>query len=410
MESPLPGAAEDERPSSTVSNREEVLEMQRKRLQRKPMSIMVQPSNARAAAGRTLSTSGRRPSETALLSPTRGPSAPVDLPPTSPAAAAAAAAAIPPTPEITDLTKRIAQAGFGEYNPDETRFVERSISSPAASGPATPSRRLSLARVSLPSGQQFNAEEFVCRPAPMGELIQCVVSRDKSGMDKMHPVYYLKLQRKDDEAKVFLLAGRKRKYSKTSNYLISLDATDLKRDGEAYLAKLRGNFVGTGFTIYDDGRNPSKADGPADKPVRRELGLVSFEKNVFGLKGPRKMTVVLPAISDTGLAVDFQPTREEDTLAERLKAARVDDMLVLHNKQPVWNAETQSHVLNFGGRVTQASVKNFQIVHESDPNYIIMQFGRIDDDEFTMDFRYPMSAVQAFAIALSSFDGKLAVE
>ena len=40
------------------------------------------------------------------------------------------------------------------------------------------------------------------RPAPMGELVQCVVSRDKSGMDKMHPTYYLKLQRKDDDTKV----------------------------------------------------------------------------------------------------------------------------------------------------------------------------------------------------------------
>lgn len=28
--------------------------------------------------------------------------------------------------------------------------------------------------------------------------------------------------------------------------------------------------------------------------------------------------------------------------------------------------ETQSYVLNFHGRVTQASVKNFQIVHEDD--------------------------------------------
>ena len=29
-------------------------------------------------------------------------------------------------------------------------------------------------------------------------------------------------------------------------------------------------------------------------------------------------------------------------------------------------AETQSYVLNFHGRVTQASVKNFQIVHDND--------------------------------------------
>ena len=36
----------------------------------------------------------------------------------------------------------------------------------------------------------------------------------------------------------------------------------------------------------------------------------------------------------------------------------------------------------------QASVKNFQIVHESDVDYIIMQFGRVAEDIFTMDYRY----------------------
>jgi tubby and related proteins len=30
-----------------------------------------------------------------------------------------------------------------------------------------------------------------------------------------------------------------------------------------------------------------------------------------------------------------------------------------------------------------------------------MQFGRVSDDTFTMDYKYPLSAVQAFAIALS---------
>ena len=41
---------------------------------------------------------------------------------------------------------------------------------------------------------------------------------------------------------------------------------------------------------------------------------------------------------------------------------------------------------------------------------MIMQFGRVSDNAFSMDYQYPMSAVQAFAIALSSFDGKLACE
>jgi len=66
--------------------------------------------------------------------------------------------------------------------------------------------------------------------------------------------------------------------------------------------------------------------------------------------------------------------------------------------------------LDFQWNLLQASVKNFQIVHESDTDYIIMQFGRVAEDIFTMDYRYPMCAVQAFGVALSSFDSKLACE
>ena len=39
-----------------------------------------------------------------------------------------------------------------------------------------------------------------------------------------------------------------------------------------------------------------------------------------------------------------------------------------------------------------------------------MQFGRVADDVFTMDYNYPLCALQALSIALSSFDGKLACE
>lgn len=40
----------------------------------------------------------------------------------------------------------------------------------------------------------------------------------------------------------------------------------------------------------------------------------------------------------------------------------------------------------------------------------MVQFGRISEDTFTLDYRFPMCAVQAFAIALSSFDSKWACE
>ena len=41
---------------------------------------------------------------------------------------------------------------------------------------------------------------------------------------------------------------------------------------------------------------------------------------------------------------------------------------------------------------------------------VIMQFGRVGKDAFTMDYQHPLCALQAFGIALSSFDYKIACE
>lgn len=60
------------------------------------------------------------------------------------------------------------------------------------------------------------------------------------------------------------------------------------------------------------------------------------------------------------------PPQDNDGLLMRWQNKNMDNIIELHNKAPVWNDETQSYVLNFHGRVTHASVKNFQIVHGSD--------------------------------------------
>ncbi|KAK4885894.1 hypothetical protein RN001_002165 [Aquatica leii] len=255
-----------------------------------------------------------------------------------------------------------------------------------------------------------NIEKFVVQPAPQKVLFKCRITRDRKGMDRgLYPTYFLHLE-KEYGKKVFLLAGRKRKKSATSNYLISTDPTDLSRGGDSYVGKLRSNLIGTQFTVFDNGISPRKNSVKEGSSKRQELAAVIYDTNVLGFKGPRKMTVILP-----GMTLDFQrvtlfPQDESEGLVETWKAKNMDNIIELHNKTPVWNDDTQSYVLNFHGRVTQASVKNFQIVHDSDSDYIVMQFGRVAEDVFTMDYRYPLCALQAFAIALSSFDSKLACE
>ncbi|XP_043357622.1 tubby-related protein 2 [Dermochelys coriacea] len=254
-------------------------------------------------------------------------------------------------------------------------------------------------------------EGFVLRPAPPGVTVQCRISRDRKGVDKgVFPFYYLHLER-DDGRKLFLMSGRKRKKSKTSNYLISLDPIDLSRDGDGFMGKVRSNLLGTRFTVFDNGTNPDKKPFvPETAPIRQELAAICYETNVLGFRGPRKMTVIIPGMNTDNERISIRPKNEHETLLTRFQNRNLQNLLVLQNKVPAWNEETQSYVLNFHGRVTQASVKNFQIVPDHDPEYIVLQFGRVAPDVFTMDYRAPLCALQAFAICLSSFDGKLACE
>ena len=86
------------------------------------------------------------------------------------------------------------------------------------------------------------------------------------------------------------------------------------------------------------------------------------------------------------------------------------NILLLQNKEPVWNEETRSYVLNFNGRVTRPSVKNFQLISDHDPYYVLIQFGRTGEDTFSLDFQKPATLELAFSVALSSIDSKMACE
>jgi hypothetical protein len=61
------------------------------------------------------------------------------------------------------------------------------------------------------------------------------------------------------------------------------------------------------------------------------------------------------------------------------------------------------HYLDFKGRVTKASLKNFQLVHwDHNSNQlgtdIVLLFGKKAEDEYAMDFAYPLNLLQATAL------------
>jgi tubby-related protein 1 len=59
--------------------------------------------------------------------------------------------------------------------------------------------------------------------------------------------------------------------------------------------------------------------------------------------------------------------------------------------------------LNFYGRATVASVKNFQLVPGLSDDTVVFQLGKIGDHDFNLDFAPPFTPFSAFALAVSQF-------
>ena len=108
----------------------------------------------------------------------------------------------------------------------------------------------------------------------------CQIVRSKNGFDKLYPCYeiYLEIPGKDP---IFLMSARKRKKSKNANYIISTDRITSAKIKDDIVGKVRSNFIGTEFTVYDDGYNPfnEKKERRSDIP-RRELASIIYVRCV----------------------------------------------------------------------------------------------------------------------------------
>lgn len=247
-------------------------------------------------------------------------------------------------------------------------------------------------------------------PGPREIPMQCFIKRDHE-----NSTFYLYLgiaHTFADKGK-FLMAAQRYKSGARSEYVLCIDADDLSQRSNAYMGKLRSDFLGTKFTFYDsqppyDGAKASngrsgrrfanKQISPQVPAGNFKIGHVSYKFNLLKTKGPRRMHCILqlpPETMDSDLKSSGQVPPEP---------------FVMKNKTPRWHEHLQCWCLNFHGRVTVASVKNFQLVAVGDDETVLLQFGKVGDDMFTMDYTYPLSAFQAFVICLTCFGNKIGCE
>ncbi|KAI9985883.1 hypothetical protein PInf_024666 [Phytophthora infestans] len=294
--------------------------------------------------------------------------------------------------------------------------------------------------------------EFVKRPLECGrgQIVKCFIERNDSGPNKLAPIYTLLLEVNSSSGRPIMYARKKATSRITSHYVISMNKDDLflsrMMRSHQYIGKLRSSTSMMEYCLYDQGDNPEDLDSDCEvddevrQSIRAELAVIRYHYSKKPY--PRKMEVVIPAVQENGQSyLEWRPLSRDQMMDEHVRniaaaggqnVMDASNFVFLHKRETKYDP-LSSCIVDFRSRATCVSVKNFQLVHSEPTNeqmreqyrktfpdfvyddqgtvslpqeYVLLQLGKVGKDCFNMDFQYPLSMLQAFAISLSRFDTK----
>jgi hypothetical protein len=329
------------------------------------MAVGACPATAAAAASAAAALGGGAPGDPARPSPE------------------AMAAFVTATREFVAAPPGGASARAGSFAALVAAQVAKEAAAPAA-----------LAAAALASAA--GARRLLAAPGPISAPVRCRVTRQRGGFLGTALSYALAL---DGGGPELLIAERRLRVSGAARFDITMAAGGRR----VCLATLTAGLLGTEYALA----GVAEADGEG----AAELAACLYAPRAPGARGPRKLTVVLPKLVPSAAAGgELRPAPSAAPLRERHRAGDSDGTVALRGRPPRWSPALGAYCLNFGGRVTRASVKNLQLVAPGDPERVVVQFGRVGDDAFTLDFAFPATPLQAFAVAVVSLHPKLGVE
>ncbi|KAJ7944269.1 Tubby-like F-box protein [Quillaja saponaria] len=139
------------------------------------------------------------------------------------------------------------------------------------------------------------------QPGPRDSPVQCFIRRNRETSTYL---LYFGLVPSENGSDKLLLAAKKIRRATGTEFVISLVADDFSRASNTYVGKVRSNFLGTKFTIYDSQPPHDAAVKPYSRSSRRfhskqvsprvpacnfSVGSIAYELNVLRTRGPRRM-------------------------------------------------------------------------------------------------------------------------
>jgi hypothetical protein len=135
--------------------------------------------------------------------------------------------------------------------------------------------------------------------------------------------------------------------------------------------------------------------------VKQQVAFIRHARTPIGDGVFNCMQVHIPGLySDESRVIWCPKLGRGDLSVEPLDDCYESQRLI--TKKPVWNSEVESLVLDFKARSISSSAKNFQLALGRKPEHVICQYGKIGNSTFSLDFRYPLSVIQAFGTSLTT--------
>lgn len=217
---------------------------------------------------------------------------------------------------------------------------------------------------------QINESWTIVRtPCLSGPICCTLISHKKEGHYTLHS--------NKEGYKVILLESRNKT---TTTHIISTDSLDVSPSSYAIL---KSNIFSTNFYLY----------GSENSSKREELAAIICQTNVLSLRKQRKISVVLPCLPS-----ECQDSSHLINYFDRKK--RYGNFKTFILRKTFTESHKQNHYY-LNGRNSLSEEKNFVLMDEKS-SVKIMNFGRIDENAFNLEYSYPLCAIQAFGIALAN--------
>ena len=209
---------------------------------------------------------------------------------------------------------------------------------------------------------------------PPNAYVECFLDKEELGMGMQ--AYSLAV-RLNEGNEAYALSATKRVANGNATYQLNVIEDDAEEDVHPFTGKLSCDPKSTNFVLYDD------ANEAAGKGARRELGLVVFAPRQTGQVLP--IELVIPRVEMSGAAAQFRPTKVADALLSLYRAGKTRDLFVLKGAAQLVPGGKVS--LRFRGGREAATV---------------FEAYRASGDRWAVRYRHPLSAYQAFAVAIAA--------